>query len=301
MPISRYGEVERVPYTGPFYIWWALWLALVLCAGVAPHSTAQSGSSGSYRATYGFTYVTDTVSMTEASPTTYVLLSNGTESRFFAENWSFNDSMRALDLISFPEPTVPTQESIQSYVNAFAQRMSKWKKPVLGDEFQVQKLVREDVVKVGFPVPPHRYMAVPTELDWVIGDETRSVAGYPCIRATTHYGGRDYEAWFAPTIPVPDGPYVFGGLPGLVVSVRDERGWYKFELARFEADPGTYHWPTGFIDARAERIDRATFVREIGQLKDNFSLPGAQLSAEDVARLRAARASRYYLLLEQND
>jgi len=67
---------------------------------------------------------------------------------------------------------------------------------------------------------------------WVITPTTATVAGYACQRATTSYGGRAWEAWFTRAVPVPDGPYKFYGLPGLIVQVGDTRGHYLFELTQ---------------------------------------------------------------------
>lgn len=51
-----------------------------------------------------------------------------------------------------------------------------------------------------------------------------------CLMATTSYGGRDYVAWFAPDVPISDGPYKFCGLPGLIVRIADTENEHIFEL-----------------------------------------------------------------------
>lgn len=61
-------------------------------------------------------------------------------------------------------------------------------------------------------------------LEWHLVQETDSIAGYVCQKAETEYRGREYEAWYCPAIPVDGGPYVFGGLPGLIIRVVDKRG-----------------------------------------------------------------------------
>ncbi|MDE0472222.1 MAG: GLPGLI family protein [Ekhidna sp.] len=59
------------------------------------------------------------------------------------------------------------------------------------------------------------------EIDWRIKSETKMIADLKCTRATTSFRGRRYEAWFAPEIPVPYGPWKFNGLPGLIVKLED--------------------------------------------------------------------------------
>jgi len=67
--------------------------------------------------------------------------------------------------------------------------------------------------------------------NWEIdNDATRVVLGMNCKKATCHHAGRDYEAWFAPEIPISDGPYKFSGLPGLIVKLQDSDNEHVFEL-----------------------------------------------------------------------
>ena len=67
---------------------------------------------------------------------------------------------------------------------------------------------------------------------WVIAPTAATIAGYACQRATTSFGGRSWEAWFTRAVPIPDGPYKFYGLPGLIVKVADTRGHFVFELTQ---------------------------------------------------------------------
>ncbi len=64
---------------------------------------------------------------------------------------------------------------------------------------------------------------------WKLLPDTMSVLGYECKKATTYFRGRNYTAWYAPDIPVSDGPWKFGGLPGLILRVEDERNHHVFE------------------------------------------------------------------------
>lgn len=58
-------------------------------------------------------------------------------------------------------------------------------------------------------------------IDWNITDEAKEIGQYTVQKATTNFGGRSYEAWFTPEVPIVDGPYVFGGLPGLIIELYD--------------------------------------------------------------------------------
>lgn len=65
--------------------------------------------------------------------------------------------------------------------------------------------------------------------DWKIGNETEEILGYQCKKATMTFRGRNYIAWFAPKIPISDGPWKFGGLPGLILKVEDDNSKIKIE------------------------------------------------------------------------
>lgn len=70
------------------------------------------------------------------------------------------------------------------------------------------------------------------EISWEI-DPTRDstiLGNIHCIMARTTYAGRDYIAWFAPEIPINDGPYKFSGLPGLIVKLYDTQREHVFSL-----------------------------------------------------------------------
>lgn len=67
------------------------------------------------------------------------------------------------------------------------------------------------------------------EMQWeVVEDSTRNLLGYDCVMARTSYHGRDWTVWFAPEIPLHDGPWKFAGLPGLVLQATESCGMYTF-------------------------------------------------------------------------
>ena len=71
--------------------------------------------------------------------------------------------------------------------------------------------------------------------DGARGDST--ILGYPCHKATTHFRGRDYVAWYTEEIPYPYGPYKFGGLPGLITCIYDTQREHIYTLVGFEKAP----------------------------------------------------------------
>ena len=72
---------------------------------------------------------------------------------------------------------------------------------------------------------------------WKMGAETQTILGHRCQKATCHWRGRDFVAWFAPDIPVKAGPWKFGGLPGLILKLQDTAGVYRFEALQISSRP----------------------------------------------------------------
>lgn len=67
-------------------------------------------------------------------------------------------------------------------------------------------------------------------LRWEMADSTKNINGYTSQKATTSFAGRDYVAWFTTEIPIQDGPYLFSGLPGLIIELYDVKKEYNFKL-----------------------------------------------------------------------
>lgn len=86
---------------------------------------------------------------------------------------------------------------------------------------------------VTMPMWMDRYNAQFTEAcraqEWSLHPEVQTILGYRCQRATCHWRGRDFEAWFTTDIPVKQGPWRFNGLPGLILKVYDTEHFYTFE------------------------------------------------------------------------
>lgn len=72
-------------------------------------------------------------------------------------------------------------------------------------------------------------------LVWEIKDEKMKIGKFECQKAITSYGGRKWFAWFTNEIPIQDGPYIFQGLPGLIVSITDDNNDYQFKLGEIKS------------------------------------------------------------------
>ena len=71
-------------------------------------------------------------------------------------------------------------------------------------------------------------------MDWQISEDTRSVMGYVCHKATASFRGRIYTAWFSPEIPVNEGPWKLYGLPGAILGAETDDGLFRFQAIGIE-------------------------------------------------------------------
>jgi hypothetical protein len=109
--------------------------------------------------------------------------------------------------------------------------------------FPILKLHREKIQLFVLNTPQYRAKKQPQtvvadtlgDMVWTpVAESGRQLGGLDCEKATGHYRGRDYEAWYAPDIPIPSGPYKFGGLPGLILEMRSTDGKVQFVFDRVE-------------------------------------------------------------------
>lgn len=89
-------------------------------------------------------------------------------------------------------------------------------------------------------VPHYQYSEDLPVQEWELHDDTTTIAGYLCQKATCLFRGRNYVAWFASEIPVSNGPWKFGGLPGMILKVADEDQLYVFECIKIESHAKKY-------------------------------------------------------------
>ena len=77
-------------------------------------------------------------------------------------------------------------------------------------------------------------------------------------------------AWYAPALAMGDGPYVFGGQPGLILELYDTRDHYHFTMNGLQKVGGGD--PLYLPDENVEQTTRAAFRKMLVNMNSN---PGA--------------------------
>jgi GLPGLI family protein len=75
-------------------------------------------------------------------------------------------------------------------------------------------------------------------IPWVIENETKMISGQQCQKASCHFKGRSYTAWFAPQLPFPYGPWKLCALPGLILEATDSKNEVIFTCKGIKREPG---------------------------------------------------------------
>ncbi len=108
--------------------------------------------------------------------------------------------------------------------NVFA-TLGGHKRSYLYKNYSSNRIIEEDY----FDITPWRYKETWEKPAWETTDESKEILGYQCFKATTDYRGRRWTAWFAPEIPIQEGPWKLCGLPGLILEAYDADRYYVFE------------------------------------------------------------------------
>jgi GLPGLI family protein len=105
--------------------------------------------------------------------------------------------------------------------------------------------------------------------EWTLCEETDTIAGYLCQKAICQFRGRTFVAWFTPDIPINNGPWKFGNLPGLILKVYDMDKLYTFECNKIENFKQAY--PIKMYNPKYyKHLDRKKFRKLIADINDNY-------------------------------
>ena len=167
----------------------------------------------------------------------------------------------------------PNAGSIPKF--AFGREGTYW------SEYQYTEIFTENVQQTFYAWMPwamERYNGYYTEpaaqQEWTLHDERQTILGHECQKATCHWRGRDFVAWFAPTIPVRLGPWAFGGLPGLILKIYDTGQLYTWEAVSLRSGdfPITKRDYKGFSSTTRDKIRKLQIAANRDHMKNSGAI-----------------------------
>lgn len=96
--------------------------------------------------------------------------------------------------------------------------------------FVTKDLKKNNILKIINNLQDIYSLPINEKILWEISNEKKKIGNFICQKATVNYGGREWEAWFTIDIPIQEGPYIFHGLPGLIIEIYDKDINYQFSL-----------------------------------------------------------------------
>jgi GLPGLI family protein len=143
-------------------------------------------------------------------------------------------------------------------------------------------IIKESILGMGYLITE----SLP-ELKWKITKDTLTLSGVACQKATTTFEGKNWIAWFAPSLPFSSGPWQLQGLPGLILTAYDENKATQFQFAGFEkANEGDFKRTTDI------RTKPGAHPGDINTLDVHMSLEVADAYFENKIQLPTYRSSK---------
>lgn len=189
--------------------------------GGANISSSQQDSS-SIKITYNVSHLIDTMDQYAVLKYSAVLFIGENSSLFESKNKLFNDSLDKL----MKEQLAKNGSSFH-FTPPPPKRITSFESAIIYKDFRNKKILE----KVSVSAKSYIIKDSINRINWRIKDSIINIRGYRCQAANTTYKGRKWFVWFCKDIPVSNGPWKLGGLPGLIILAYDEKKEIKFEFS----------------------------------------------------------------------
>ena len=190
----------------------------------------------------------------------YVLLVGGDESKFFSPRTEYIDSLN-----STPDGQVKYKEMTRAaYLGGKMKDM-----PRSDGSYYVVKSGQRNTFTYYDKVGTERYYyeeEIP-DIEWEVGDSTKTILGYECFEATADFHGRKWSVWFTPEIPIVAGPWKLSGVPGLILEATAEGGQYGFVADGIQKTDKII--TPVYLANEYEKTDRIKFLKANRNFNDN--------------------------------
>lgn len=142
----------------------------------------------------------------------------------------------------------------------------------------------------------HYYVidSIPT-IEWTIHPDEKIIGGFKSIKAEGFFRGRNYIVWFTPKIPISNGPWKFGGLPGLILEAIDEEGKVQFEFQDILIDTSDQRTSDNYCNDNIEEL--ITWKEYVANAKEDVKEFESRLNERAGAFIRFN--SQFYIEKEE--
>lgn len=215
-----------------------------------------------FRAVYHFEYTKDSIHSVREKDILYLEIAEDS-SLCFSYHTYYSDS-----LSSTPDGRAVWRKLFSAALakegtqaTSFPYKRSKFliTKYPLSDTLRIKDVIDRDI---------YEYDAFKSEFSWQLCDSVKQINGFEAYKATCSYHGREWTVWFSPDIPFNDGPWVFCGLPGLILEAYDKDHLFSFQLIGLASNPT----PKKDWQGKGKKTDRITFLRKRHQYLKNLDL-----------------------------
>lgn len=105
---------------------------------------------------------------------------------------------------------------------------------------------------------------------WAISNEVKKMGNRICRKATMQFRGRNYTAWFDEKIKLINGPWKYGGLPGLIMEIYDDTFTVYWTISKLEYVENLYlpEFPSGVTATFAEY--KKIYKEKFEKIKKSF-------------------------------
>lgn len=163
---------------------------------------------------YRLTYLTDTVNGRNVDAL-MVLRLGDSQSLFYPQAQFESDSL------SQGAESISEMQAIKDTIQARYGRIT-------ATYYVLKKFGKNQIDVMDEAMQTYKYSEPMPVFDWKYMEDKKTIVDYECQKAICKFGGRSYEVWFTPEIPISDGPWKFQGLPGLIMEAYDVQHHYEF-------------------------------------------------------------------------
>jgi GLPGLI family protein len=222
--------------------------------GLFFYSYAQTEEPIKYSIQYSFIHVSDT--MQRDNPVTYNMMLEVANS--ISRYSLFTNKVKT------NPKQVPNNQPKGAMKVAVGRPIAVIPSDQMANEFLFQKIYDKKFLLLGTIGTQDYLMEQPLIVhNWKMHNEQKKIADIICQKATCRYAGRNYTAWFAPSIPLPYGPWKLWGLPGLILEAIDEKKEVQFLFKEISASEGTIN--TKDIGYRPVKISESAYKKALQQ------------------------------------